>query len=66
MVDRQIEKVVHIYKRDEEPKSYVYWLTKPVEERIAAMSILRERYFQMFKHESTGRLQRVYKIIDKK
>lgn len=59
-----MEQVVHIYKLGEEPKSYVYWLTKSVEERISALEILRERHNKMFKNEPAGQLQRVCKLFN--
>lgn len=63
MVDRQIEKVVHIYKLDEEPKSYVYWLTKSPQERIAALEFIR---FQAYGNEINKGLQRVLRITKQK
>lgn len=58
-----MEKVIHIYKRGEEPKSYEYWLTKSVEERIAALEFIR---YQAYGNEIDKGLQRVIRIVDLK
>jgi hypothetical protein len=57
----EMEKVVHKFLRGEEPKSYVYWLTRPPIERLIALEELRERYKSLI-HVSDERLQRVLRI----
>ena len=37
-----------------------YWMSKSPEERVAAVDFLREQY-----HGSTGRLQRVSRIVER-
>lgn len=60
---RKIQLVVHKYKLGEEPKSYDYWLTKTIAERIAALEDIRYQYQKFFLNESDRRLHRVYKVI---
>ena len=58
-----MEKVVNIYKLGEEPKSYVYWLTKTVQERIGALEFIR---YQTYGDEIDKGLQRVLTITQRK
>lgn len=39
-----IEKIARVYKLGEEPKDSVYWRTRPAEERVAVVEILRSGY----------------------
>ncbi len=58
-----MEKVVRKYKLGEEPKDYIYWLTKTPVERLQALEYLRQTaYGDIFKQ----RLQRVYRIAKQK
>lgn len=58
-----MEKVVHIYRKGKEPKSYAYWLTKTPQERIAALEFLR---YQAYGNEIDKGLQRVLRIAKQK
>lgn len=58
-----MEKVVHKYKSGEEPKSYMYWLTKTPQERIAALEFIR---YQTHGNEIDKGLQRVLRIVKRK
>ena len=56
-----IEKVVHKFKRGDPAEAQAdlkYWLSRPVEERIAAVEILRRQM-----HGELPPLQRVVRII---
>ncbi|MCA0363918.1 MAG: toxin secretion, membrane fusion protein [Bacteroidetes bacterium] len=53
-MDRSSAKV---FKIDEEPKSYEYWLTQSPQKRLEAIEFLRQQY-----HGAQSRLQRVYRI----
>ena len=50
------------YKLGQEPKSYEYWLTQPIEDRIEAIEFLRNQY--MLEHDIKPGLQRVYRVIE--
>jgi len=57
-----IRKVVHKHKLDKDfeiRQNLEYWLSRPPEERIEAIEILRRQMYG----EITPRLQRVVKII---
>jgi hypothetical protein len=60
-----MEKVVTIVKKGEEEKDYKYWLTRPIEERFDCAGQLLQLYFEMHP-DVPQRLQRVYRIIDRK
>ena len=63
-----MEKVVHIFKLGEEKSDLSYWMTKSVEERIYALeSLIRNNYEKetKSKNNTTTRLQRVYRVINK-
>lgn len=51
---------VKIVKMGQEEPSYIYWRTRPEEERISAIEFLRKQY-----NGTESRLQRVYRIIER-
>ena len=54
----QIDKTKYgIYKLGEEPDDLEYWLTRTMEERLAAVTILRRPYV------AGASFQRVFKIV---
>jgi len=56
------DKVVRIVPMDQVEKPSVYWRTKPVADRLAALEEIRREYHQ-WKYDSQPRLQRVYTIV---
>lgn len=44
------------------PSDYRYWITRPYEERLSAVELLREQFYD----KVTPRLQRVYTITKRK
>jgi hypothetical protein len=52
---------IHKYKLGSEPTDLEYWLSRPAEERIAAIEFLREQYHT--EDEIKQGLQRVCRII---
>ncbi len=58
-----MEKVVRNYKLGEEPKGYIYWLTKTPIERLQALEYLRQTAYGDILEQ---RLQRVYRIVKQK
>ncbi len=57
-----IEKVAAVKRLGEEEPQKVYWLSRPVSERIAAVEQIR-REFHGWTDESEPRLQRVCRIL---
>ncbi len=60
-MDIMIEKVVSVKDMDNERMildDLTYWLSKPPEERVAAVDYLRRQF-----HGSSARLQRVARVI---
>ncbi len=58
-----IEKIVKKYKVDNFSairEDLNYWLTRPPEERVAAVDYLRKQY-----HGNTARLQRTARVIQR-
>lgn len=62
---RKIEPVVAKYSLKEQPTDFAYWQTKSVEERLAALEMLRQQFYN-YSDETTPRLQRVYRITQQK
>jgi hypothetical protein len=64
-----MEKIIRRVKFGEEPKPYIYWLTKTPQERIAALELLRQQLYLFYtngqnKQQYTGtELQEVFKTI---
>jgi hypothetical protein len=54
-----MEKVVTITTLKDQPKDLAYWLSRPVEDRFAALEFLRR---QAHPDDAEHRLQRVFKI----
>ena len=59
MLDRT---AVSVYRLGEEPPAREYWLTRPVEERLAAGEEIRRRAYGP-DYDATQRLQRVCRIV---
>ena len=57
-----MEKVLKIVSLKEQPSDYIYWLSRPITERLDAIEILRQQYLEFHK-DVEPRLQRVYRII---
>jgi|KBSMisStaDraftv2_1062788.scaffolds.fasta_scaffold128862_2 hypothetical protein len=60
-----IEKIVHKKKLKDASNDFLYWCSKPVEERLEALEILRAQYIQNLP-DVQQRFQRVYRIAHKK
>jgi type III secretory pathway lipoprotein EscJ len=54
-----MEKVVTIATDKDQPKDLAYWLSRPVEERFAAVEFLRR---QAHPDDADHRLRRVFKV----
>lgn len=59
MMDRTVYKIKKLRDRDSDLE---YWLSRPPEERLRTIEILRQRYLEMFYHGNEQGLQRVYRI----
>lgn len=65
LMDFKFDKtVIKKFKLGEEPKDYEYWLSQSPEKRIAAIELLRKEYYGEDAFKS--RLQRVYRIVERK
>ena len=53
-------KIKEMKKHNSIADDLAYWLSKSPEERVAAVDFLREQY-----HGSTGRLQKVARVIQR-
>lgn len=56
---------IRIYKKGEEPDDLLYWLSRPVIERITALEEIRKQYND-WKYGTGQSLQRVYTIVKRK
>jgi hypothetical protein len=59
MIEKSV-KVVHLKAHDSVVENLMFWLKKPVEERISAVEYLRRQF-----HGSTARLQRVATVVQR-
>jgi hypothetical protein len=57
-MDKNKIRVISLKDHDQDQEDLVYWLSRPIEERIAAVELLRT---QMYPNETPPRLQRVYR-----
>jgi serine/threonine protein kinase HipA of HipAB toxin-antitoxin module len=57
-----IAKVVRIVKLGEEKPDSAYWLTRPLQERLAAVEEIRREY-HLWRYGAEPRLQRVFRIV---
>lgn len=62
MIDRA---KIAVYKRGEEPSDVIYWLSRPVIERILNLEEICQEY-NLWRYDSQQRLQRVYRIVKRK
>lgn len=58
---RMIRKVVRVTTNQGQPSDYQYWITRPIEERLDAVEMLRQSYLS-FRLDVPARLQRVYRV----
>lgn len=64
LMEKRMNKTVFaIYKLNNEPKSYVYWLQQTPIQRLEAIEFYRQQYHP---DAAQSRLQRVYRIISLK
>jgi hypothetical protein len=56
---------IRIYKKGEEPDDVLYWLSRPPQERIRALTEIRKQYND-WKYGTGQQFQRVYKIVKRK
>ena len=56
---------VAIYKKGEEPSDVLYWLSRPVAERIKAFETICLEY-NLWKYDYQPGLQRVYRVVKRK
>ncbi|MDL1894435.1 toxin secretion, membrane fusion protein [Sphingobacteriales bacterium CHB3] len=60
---RQITPVYRVIKRGEEDKTDLeYWLSRPIQERLAAQEEIRREY-NSWRYGTKQRFQRVYRVI---
>lgn len=59
-----MEKIVVITHKDQPDTAIRYWQSKTPAERIEALEFLRKQY--ILEHHVDERLQRVYKIVERK
>ena len=62
---KQIQKVVHKVKIDEQGSDFAFWQNKSYEERLAALESLRSEY-NSWKYDTQQGFQRVFRIIKQK
>ncbi|MFT3852827.1 MAG: hypothetical protein QM733_08835 [Ilumatobacteraceae bacterium] len=66
-IDRPVRKIATVIIRrslHDPDDELAYWLSRPVEERIAAVEVLRRRVFGISDDTATGsRLQRVCRVV---
>jgi hypothetical protein len=60
-----MEKVLRISNIKSTETDFIFWSSKSVQERLAAVEALRKQYIN-FKYHVDARLQRVCRVIDKK
>jgi hypothetical protein len=60
-----MEKVVKIFSLKDRQSDYSYWMSKPVQERLAAIETLRQQYIK-FNKDLQPRLQRVCRVISRR
>ena len=53
---------IAVFKKGEEPSDVVYWLSRPVVERLSNLETIRREYNQ-WKYDTEPRLQRVYRVV---
>ena len=57
--------VIKRLKLTEEKNDYAYWVTQPVETRLAALESIRTEY-NSWKYHDQQRFQRIYRVIEQK
>lgn len=60
-----MEKSLKIVQLKDKQSDFLYWSSKTEIERLSAIEILRQQYIN-YKQDAQSRLQRVYRIINKK
>lgn len=60
-----MEKSLKIIQLKDKQTDFLYWSSKTEIERLTAIEILRQQYIN-YKQDAQSRLQRVYRIINKK
>mgnify|MGYP006287601939 CR=1 FL=1 len=58
-----MDKVLRIAPLKEQPSDYIYWLSRPITERLDAIEILRQQYLEFHK-DVEPRLQRVCRVVE--
>lgn len=62
---RMIRKVVKVTTNKTQASDYQYWITRPAQERLDAIELLRQSYMS-FHSDVSQRLQRVYRVTQQK
>jgi hypothetical protein len=62
---RMIRKAVKITTNKTQTSDYQYWITRPVQERLDAIELLRQSYLS-FHRDVPQRLQRIYRVTQQK
>jgi hypothetical protein len=60
-----IEKVVKIVPMRQPSSDYAYWCSRPVQERIDTLEMLRQQYIEFGKDADPG-LQRILRVVKPK
>ncbi|MFZ1640028.1 MAG: hypothetical protein WAV07_01040 [Candidatus Contendobacter sp.] len=58
-----IEKVVKIVPMRQPSSDYAYWRSRPVQERIDTLEMLRQQYIEFGKDADPG-LQRILRVVN--
>lgn len=58
-----MKRIVRKYRIGSQPKDTLYWRTRPIEERLAALETIRSEFYGRKYRE---RLRRVYRVIKQK
>jgi len=60
-----MEKVIKIVSLHDKQSDYQYWLSRPIQERLETIEILRQQYIR-FRKDVEPRLQRICRIVKQK
>ncbi len=63
MTFRLNKNAFHIVKIGEESSDFAYWQSRSVQERLAALEMLRQQFYA-YSHDNPPRLQRVLRIVE--
>ncbi len=60
-----INKVIKKYNINEQPKDFLFWQSRPYEDRLDALEQIRKEY-NSWRYNAEQGFQRIYRIIKRK